>query len=55
MNRVVTSLCVFAFTGFILSSGISVVGTAIQNFQTAFGQQAHAHHHQSLVSYERTL
>ena len=53
MNRVIASLCIFACTGFVLSTGISAVSTAIHNVQTAFGQQAQTHH--SLVSYERTL
>ena len=53
MNRVLTSLFFFAFTGFVLSSGISVIGTAVHNVQTAFGQ--HSHTHQPLLSYERSI
>jgi hypothetical protein len=53
MNRVVTSLFVFAFFGFALSSGISAVATAVDNVQVAFGEHHPAHH--SLLSYERRL
>jgi hypothetical protein len=53
MNKVFTSLFVFAFTGFVLSSGISVIGTAVHNVQTAFGQNTQTHH--PLLSYERRI
>jgi hypothetical protein len=54
MNRVVTSLVFFAFFGFVLSSGISAVATAVHNVQAAFGQQPQ-HSHHPLLSYERKI
>ncbi len=51
MSRVFTSLVVFALFGFILSSGISAVTTAVHNVQVAFSQETNAHH--PLLSYER--
>lgn len=51
MSRVFTSLIVFALFGFILSSGISAVTTAVHNIQVAFGEETNTHH--PLLSYER--
>jgi energy-converting hydrogenase Eha subunit H len=51
MNKVLTSLCVFAFTGFILSMGISALGSAVHSVQTVFA--VNTPHHHSLLSYER--
>jgi hypothetical protein len=53
MNRVLTSLFIFAFLGFVLSSGISVIGNAVHNVQTAFGYKTDAP--KSLLSYERHI
>ncbi|MBX9586516.1 MAG: hypothetical protein K2X50_04585 [Gammaproteobacteria bacterium] len=53
MSRVFTSLIVFAFFGFVLSSGVSAVTTAVHNLQVAFSPDTHSHH--TLLSYERKI
>ncbi len=48
MNRVFGSLFIFAFMGFILSSGISTLGTALN----VFADNAQKH---SLLSYDHRI